>query len=78
MSDAINPDYYKRNGLEAIDVIEAFFMDSPHLANAFKYLVRMGEKPGNSLRQDADKAIWYLNRWVDLQDKRTFNTGDDE
>lgn len=67
--DVINPDYYKRGGLEAIDVIEAFFMHSPHLANAFKYLVRMGEKPGNSVRQDADKTKWYIDRWVSVQDK---------
>ena len=68
--DAINPDYYKRNGLEAIDVIEAFFMHSPHLATAFKYLARMGEKPGNSLAQDAEKAKWYIDRWVKMMEQR--------
>lgn len=67
--NAINPDYYKRNGLEAIDAIEAFFMHSPHLANAFKYMVRMGDKPGNSLEQDAEKAKWYIDRWVALKSK---------
>ena len=65
MSDPINPDYYKRDGLEAIDVIEAF-----HLATAFKYLARMGEKPGNSLEQDAEKAKWYIDRWVDCMEAR--------
>lgn len=65
-SNPINPDYYKRGGLEAIDVIEAFFMHSPHLATAFKYLARMGEKPGNSVKQDAEKAKWYIDRWVEF------------
>lgn len=71
LSDPINPGYYKRNGLEAIDVIEAFFMHSPHLATAFKYLARMGEKPGNSLEQDAEKAKWYIDRWVEFHSKKT-------
>ena len=71
LSDPINPDYYKRDGLEAIDVIEAFFMHSPHLATAFKYLARMGEKPGNSLAQDAEKAKWYIDRWVKFCDAQT-------
>ena len=70
LSDPINPDYYKRDGLEAIDVIEAFFMHSPHLATAFKYLARMGEKPGNSLAQDAEKAKWYIDRWVKMMEQR--------
>lgn len=70
LSDPINPDYYKRDGLEAIDVIEAFFMHSPHLATAFKYLARMGEKPGNSLAQDAEKAKWYIDRWVKVMEQR--------
>lgn len=69
-SNPINPDYYKRDGLEAIDVIEAFFMHSPHLATAFKYLARMGEKPGNSLEQDAEKAKWYIDRWVQFKSTR--------
>lgn len=64
--DAINPDYYKSGGLEAIEVIEAFFPDNPHLAMAFKYLARMGKKPGNTLVQDAEKAKWYIDRWVKI------------
>lgn len=64
--DAINPDYYKRGGLEAIEVIEAFFPDNPHLAMAFKYLARIGKKPGNTLVQDAEKAKWYIDRWVQI------------
>lgn len=61
MSDPFNPDYYKREGLEAIDVIEAFFHDNFHLANAFKYLARAGKK--DSADQDLGKAIWYVERY---------------
>lgn len=68
-SDPINPGYYKPGGVEAIEVIEAFFMDAPHLANAFKYLARLGKKPGNDYRQEAEKAKWYIDRFVDYLDK---------
>lgn len=59
--DYINPDHYKAAGLEAIEVIEAFFMDAPHLANAFKYLARCGKK--DDPIQDLEKAKWYITRY---------------
>ena len=41
MSRVEHPDHYQTSaGLEAIDVIEAFFHDSFHLGNAFKYIAR--------------------------------------
>ncbi|MGV0426929.1 DUF3310 domain-containing protein [Corynebacterium pyruviciproducens] len=73
-SDPINPGYYKSGGIEAIEVIEAFFMDTPHLANAFKYLARLGKKPGNDYRQEAEKAKWYIDRFVDYLDKHAPKT----
>lgn len=59
-NDPINPNHYKRGGLEAISVIEAFVADSYHLGNAVKYILRAGHK--DNFEQDIDKAIWYLNR----------------
>lgn len=61
MSDPLNPDYYKREGLEAIDVIEVFFHDNFHLANAFKYMARAGLK--DDADQDLGKAMWYIDRF---------------
>lgn len=56
------PHYQTESGLEAIEVIEAFFPDSFHLGNAFKYLARAGKK-GNVV-EDLEKARWYLNREI--------------
>ena len=40
-----HPDHYQtESGIEAIEVIEAFFPDSFHLGNVFKYLARAGRK----------------------------------
>lgn len=71
MSDMVNhPDHYiSENGLEAIDVIEAFVsdlkgMDAVCTANAIKYILRWKHKNGV---QDLEKAIWYINRLIENQ-----------
>lgn len=66
MKDMINhPDHYKtKNGLETIDVIEAFTEDLTGIeavctANAIKYICRWNKKNGI---EDINKAIWYLKK----------------
>jgi hypothetical protein len=56
----INPQHYKANGIESIDVVDAFFSGSFNLGNAFKYMVRCGKKPGVPIDKDLKKAVWYL------------------
>ncbi|KAA6302800.1 MAG: hypothetical protein EZS26_000970 [Candidatus Ordinivivax streblomastigis] len=34
---------------------------------AFKYRMRMGTKPGNSIEQDLAKEKWYLNKAKELR-----------
>ena len=64
MSRVRHPDHYQTNaGLEAIDVIEAFFHDSFHLGNVFKYIARAGRK--GDYVEDLQKAAWYLQREID-------------
>ena len=64
MSRVEHPDHYQTSaGLEAIDVIEAFFHDSFHLGNVFKYLARAGKK--GDYVEDLEKAAWYLQREID-------------
>ena len=59
-----HPDHYQtESGIEAIEVIEAFFPDSFHLGNVFKYLARAGRK-GDRL-EDLQKAAWYLWREIE-------------
>lgn len=63
MGTVNHPSHYQSNGLEAIDVIEAYFYDSFNLGNAFKYMARAGKK--NDYVEDLQKAVWYLEREID-------------
>lgn len=60
MSDKVNnPQHYNKNGIEVIDVIEAFglgFCDG----NVVKYLCRSKYKENQV--EDTEKAVWYLQR----------------
>lgn len=61
--EAVNhPDYYKGNGIEAIDVIEAWNLDFC-LGNTVKYIARCGKKSDKAV-EDLQKAAWYLNREI--------------
>jgi len=65
MSDPVNhPDHYKSGGIETIDVLEAWNLDF-RLANAVKYISRAGKKDVAKTREDLQKAIWYINRFIE-------------
>lgn len=64
MSRVEHPEHYQtESGIEAIEVIEAFFHDSFHLGNVFKYLARAGRK--GDYVEDLQKAAWYLQREIE-------------
>ena len=63
MKEQVNhPEHYSANGIEAIDVIDAYNLNF-YLGNAIKYILR-AEKKGNK-KIDLEKAVWYLNREID-------------
>lgn len=65
----IDPPYYiADNGMQAIDVIEAFHL-SLHVGCAVKYLLRAGRKTTTDEKTDLRKAMWYLNRRIDQLSK---------
>lgn len=66
--DAINPAHYQANGMQAIDVIEAFGLGF-HLGNVVKYVLRAGKK-GEAV-ECLSKARWYLDREIERVKKRT-------
>jgi len=71
--DAVNhPSHYaSESGLEAIEVIEAFFHGNAFLANTFKYIARAGKKGGEAKRlEDLKKARWYLEREIKREEAR--------
>jgi hypothetical protein len=71
MTDPVNhPPHYKgANGIETIDVIEAFGLGF-HLGNTIKYVLRAGRKNGATL-EDLKKARWYLDREIARLDRAT-------
>ena len=64
MTDNVNhPSHYAEGRrFEPIDVIEDWGLDF-HLGNAVKYISRAGRK--GDAREDIEKAVWYLNRWLE-------------
>lgn len=66
--EAVNhPQHYggKNNPYEAIKIIEACDLDF-HTGNAVKYILRAGKKDPTKEIEDLQKAIWYLQRKVDV------------
>lgn len=60
--------YQSKNGIEVIDVIEAFTEDLEGIeaictGNAIKYLCRWKNKNGI---QDLEKAMWYLQHLINV------------
>ncbi len=70
--DVNHPSHYASgSGLEAIEVIEAFFHGNAFLANTFKYIARAGKKGGEAKRlEDLRKARWYLEREIKFEEAR--------
>ena len=75
MTDKINPEYYKRGGLESIEVMERKLTEEQFIGalkgNQYKYWDRRGFKQSDSLSdieklenriEECDKQIWYTER----------------
>lgn len=72
-NDMVNhPSHYiSNNGIETIDVIEAFTsdlkgMEAVDTGNVIKYICRWKHKNGI---QDLQKAMWYLNHLINYVEK---------
>jgi len=67
MAETVNhPSYYggENNPYEAIKVIEAWGLDFS-LGNAVKYISRAGYKNPETEIEDLEKAVWYLNHYIE-------------
>ena len=63
--DAVNhPSHYTTGKIEVIDFIEDQKLPM-HLGNAVKYICRAGKKDPAKTKEDLEKAIWYMRRYVD-------------
>ena len=63
-----HPVHYNTGKMEVIDIIEDWKLDF-HCGNAVKYIGRHKHK-GNP-KQDIEKAIWYLQRYLETLDDNT-------
>lgn len=64
--DNINhPAHYTYGTLEVIDAIEGLELPY-HLGNALKYIARAGRKDPAKTEEDLRKALWYIERYIEL------------
>ena len=67
-----HPTHYNQYDIEVIDMIIKIW--GPEAAalwcdiTAFKYRMRMGTKPDNSIEQDIKKEQWYLNKSKEIRE----------
>jgi len=66
----INPNYYKRNDIEVIDIIDSYNLDF-YIGNTLKYILRAKFK-NNGLNEISDlkKAINYLKFKIEKLEKQ--------
>lgn len=72
MSNAINPNYYKKGNVEAFDfIMECVKFMPPKEAccvkDIMKYVIRYNEKNGV---EDLEKAKWYLTKLIEIVEER--------
>lgn len=63
-----HPAHYCTGSIEVIDFIEDQRLPY-HLGNACKYLCRAGRKDPAKTTEDLRKAMWYINRYIELLEK---------
>jgi hypothetical protein len=59
------PSHYNQGKIEVIEFIEDKKLGY-HLGNATKYICRAGKKNPEKYVEDLKKAIWYLERAIEL------------
>lgn len=66
-----HPSHYNAGKIECIDAMESAFgienVQKFCALNAFKYIWRFLHKNGV---EDVDKAVWYLNKYTELERKK--------
>lgn len=66
-----HPSHYNQGKIECIDaMVSAYGKEAVMdfcLCNAMKYIWRMPYKNKGNTSEDLHKAIWYLNKYLDLE-----------
>ena len=70
--DYVNPSHYTGKPIEVIEMmVRVWGPEAVSLycdINAFKYRMRMGEKPNQPIEQELAKARWYEQKSKELRD----------
>lgn len=79
MNNVNHPNHYNQGSIECIDAMQAAFGTYAVMifcvCNAFKYLWRHSKKNGI---EDVEKALWYMNKYLDLYRSNVENNQTDE
>lgn len=66
-----HPSHYNKYDIEALEMIGRIWGEAAAALwcqiTAFKYRMRLGEKPENSIEQDLKKEEWYLKKYRELK-----------
>lgn len=66
-----HPSHYKKYDVEVVDMMEKIWGKQETATwcklTAFKYRMRLGEKPDNPIQQDLNKESWYLQKYNQLK-----------
>lgn len=69
--DYINPNHYQTMSKEVWQMMLDVWGPAKFIAHcemcAFKYRLRLGNKPGQSVEQDLEKARWYENKAKEIK-----------
>lgn len=69
--DNINPDHYKQGSKEVFEMMIDIWGKEAYIKHcemcAFKYRMRLGSKPNQSVEQDLKKANWYESKSKELK-----------
>lgn len=72
--DFINPDHYKNGSKEVWEMMVDIWGEEAFIKHceitAFKYRMRLGEKPEQPVERDLEKARWYESKAKELKAKR--------
>lgn len=75
MNDMVNhPKHYKlANGMESKDVVQLVLTPEEYKGwckgNALKYQFRAGKKDPAKIKEDYEKAVWFLTELINTMDK---------
>lgn len=65
--DQVGGTHYAKHKIQPWDVWDEYDLDR-YTANAVKYLLRGGDKPGNTRLQDLKKARHYLDKAIEMEE----------